>query len=291
MPGGRLQSYRLGDRSELLVGHLLAGVAFTTPVPRQEDIGVDYMCSLITSDDENAGLLKAGPFFFVQSKSSTEAWTFEKPHELEWIKHQENPILLCVADREAGAMDVYSTWNLLCGALNGWKGQKAANCIRLCPGKSDSKWPGVEDREDGSQDILLGKPIIRISHDEIFDKESMKRISGLIDQWISLDRENIVNRQAGMQWVVGPLTYETGKSLSPERGVYFAWNPQDLAKCSVNLNRSATALWRVLRHGGSSQVVTQAPWNAGITPLRELLRWVLTVDPLLRVLLQDLDKN
>jgi hypothetical protein len=119
MPGGRLRSFRLGDRAELLVGHLLAGVAFTTPVPREEDIGVDFICSLIRSDDENAGFLKAGPIFFVQSKSSTEDWVFEKPHELEWIKHQENPILLCVANREAGAMDVYSTWNLLCGVLNG----------------------------------------------------------------------------------------------------------------------------------------------------------------------------
>jgi hypothetical protein len=39
MPGGRARSFRLGDRSELLVEHLLAGVAFTTRVPRQEDIG------------------------------------------------------------------------------------------------------------------------------------------------------------------------------------------------------------------------------------------------------------
>lgn len=69
MPGGRLRPFRLGDRAELLVSHLLAGVAFTTPVPRQEDIGVDFMCSLITSDDEEGNFLRAGPFFFVQAKS------------------------------------------------------------------------------------------------------------------------------------------------------------------------------------------------------------------------------
>ena len=40
MTGGRLGSFRLGDRAELLVEHLLAGVAFTTRVPRQEDIGI-----------------------------------------------------------------------------------------------------------------------------------------------------------------------------------------------------------------------------------------------------------
>jgi hypothetical protein len=34
MSGGRARSFRLGDRSELLVEHLLAGIAFTTRVPR-----------------------------------------------------------------------------------------------------------------------------------------------------------------------------------------------------------------------------------------------------------------
>jgi hypothetical protein len=288
MPGGRLRSFRLGDRAELLVGHLLTGVAFTTPVPRQEDIGVDFMCSLIRSDNENAGFLKGGPIFFVQSKGSTEDWVFEKPHELEWIKNQENPILLCIADREAGAMDVYSTWNLLCGVLNGWKGQKSANCIRLCPGKSGSQWFGVEDREDGSQDILLGKPIIRITHDEIFDEESTKRISKVIGQWISIDRENIVNRQAGLYWVIGPLSYETGNPLGGPHGGFLYWNPNNLEKCHVNLGRSATALWRVLQT--LPEQSAQEPWKTGVRHLKELLRWLGQVDPNLGLFIGNLDE-
>jgi hypothetical protein len=68
MPGARSRSFRLGDRSELLVQHLLTGIAFTTPVPRQEDIGIDFLCSLITGyGGEN--LLKAGPAFSVPEGS------------------------------------------------------------------------------------------------------------------------------------------------------------------------------------------------------------------------------
>src|SRR6267378_2894406 len=100
MSGARLSSFRLGDRSELLVEHLLAGLAFTTRVPRQEDIGIDFLCSLITGYDGEK-LLKAGPFFAVQAKRSAEELGYEKPHELEWITNQENPLLLCVADRGA----------------------------------------------------------------------------------------------------------------------------------------------------------------------------------------------
>ena len=142
MPGARLRSFRLGDRSELLVEHLLAGFAFTTRVPRQEDIGIDFLCSLITGS-EGKELLKAGPFFAVQAKSSAEKLAYKKAHELEWITNQENPLLLCVADRKATAMDVYSTWNLLCGVLGGWKGKMVPKRITLRPGGS-GKWPGVK---------------------------------------------------------------------------------------------------------------------------------------------------
>src|SRR6266566_5366977 len=132
-------SFRLGDRSEFLVEQLLAGVAFTTRVPRQEDIGIDFMCSLITGS-HRASLLKAGPFFSVQSKSSRKALVYEKPHQLDWIRNQQNPLLICVADRRAIAMDVYSTWNLSCAVQSGWKGQEP-KCIRLCPGEVAAEWP------------------------------------------------------------------------------------------------------------------------------------------------------
>ncbi len=114
MPGARLASFRLGDRSELLVELLLSALAFTTRVPRQEDIGVDIFCSLIT---EEGTLLKAGPFFSVQANSSLDPIVYEKDHELTWITTQENPLLICVADRPSLAVEIYSTWNLLCGPL------------------------------------------------------------------------------------------------------------------------------------------------------------------------------
>jgi hypothetical protein len=104
----------LGDRSEQLVETLLSAFAFTTPVPRQEDVGADFFCSLISKEGQ---LLKAGPFFTVQAKSAPEPVIFQKDYELNWVTRQENPLLLCVADRAALAMDVYSTWNLLCGPL------------------------------------------------------------------------------------------------------------------------------------------------------------------------------
>jgi len=62
------------------------------------------------------------------------------------------------------------------------------------------------------------------------------------------------NRRAGLNCVVGPITYETGKGIGSQPGVSFYWHPQNLPECAVNLGRSATALWRVLSHSGISLV-------------------------------------
>src|SRR5688572_17448059 len=83
MPGGRLRSFRLGDRTELMAEFVLNTVAFTTRVPRQEDIGHDFVCTL--SEIKN-GFYWTGPSFTVQVKSNDKPLEFEKPHEIAWIK-------------------------------------------------------------------------------------------------------------------------------------------------------------------------------------------------------------
>jgi len=270
------------------VQHLLTGIAFTTPVPRQEDIGIDFLCSLITGYG-GEHLLTAGPAFSVQAKSSTDPVEYAKPHEIEWIRIQENPLLLCVADRQAGAMDVYSTWNLLCAVENGWRGKAIPTCIRLCPGKSSSwDWRGVEDQDDGSQDVLLGKPIVRITHDQIFDEPSTQQIAGVVGAWIAFDRENMVRCKAGLHWVVGPISYETDKSPPQPFGLMLYWNPQNVQKCAENLALSAVALWRLLQ---IPELAEAPPWMEGTARLRELLPWAAKIAPHIKQFLSGLEET
>jgi hypothetical protein len=277
MPGGRLRTFRLGNRSELLVEQLLAGFAFTTRVPLQEDVGVDFFCSLTRQEGQ---LLKAGPFFAVQAKSSTDGIPYEKPHELEWIKNQENPLLICVADRKALSVDIYSTWNLICGVLNGWRGQKQASRIVLRPGVEHNIWPWVDDKDDGSQEICLGKPIARITDDEIFDDTRMQLLAYTIERWVAIDRMNIVNRYANVNWVLAPRAYETNKSPFPDGGVLYC-HPANLSSYSANLGRAATSLTFLLRNPTAGIDTTQPPWSARLSDLRTLLlsHWDLFDEP------------
>lgn len=277
MSGGRSRPFRLGDRSELLVEQLLAAFAFTTPVPRQEDVGVDFFCSLTHQEGQ---FLKAGPFFAVQAKSSTDPIVYEKPHELEWIKNQENPLLVCVADRKALSMDVYSTWNLLCGVLNGWRGQQQASRIELLPDAVHNVWPWVNDRDDGTQEICLGKPIARVTDADIFEDARMEPISRTLGEWVALDRLNIVNRHANIHWVLAPVAYETNRPPSNPTGVVFYTHPANMNVYSANLGRAATALRFVLRNPQTGIDATQPPWSRRMSALEELLlsHWELLDD-------------
>jgi hypothetical protein len=71
-------------------------------------------------DDGSENLRRAGTFFCVQAKSNTVPLIFKKKHELEWIEGSGEPLLICVADRDNGAMDVYYTWNLFHAIHDNW---------------------------------------------------------------------------------------------------------------------------------------------------------------------------
>jgi len=202
---------------------------------------------------------------------------------LPGLTGQENPLLLCVGNRDALSMDVYSTWNLLCGPL-----YRKPTGIILVPG-STKKWPGVEFNDDGTQEIHLGDPIVRICASESFDDAKLDTISSVINEWVALDRLNIVNNRAGMHWVIGPLSYKTDHPPYEEGtgSVSFYWHPNNLGTCSANLGRVATALQLIYRHLSETDKAKE-PWPDRTAALRDVLRshWELFDEPVKQFLVQ-----
>lgn len=66
MVGRRSSGLHEGDRSEYLATFMLSSVAAVTPIPRQEDYGLDLICSL-TRREANSLFVEQG--FGVQVKS------------------------------------------------------------------------------------------------------------------------------------------------------------------------------------------------------------------------------
>jgi len=242
MPGARPYGFRIGDNAELLSEFVISRIAFTSRVPRTEDVGHDFLCSLA---EREKNLFKAGPFFTVQAKNKKDPIIYQKDYQIQWIKNQENPFFICVADRSSLKVAFYSTWSLLLGILH-----KSARKIVLIPGSENDSYKEPETEPDLSeQRIYLGKPILNISAKDIVDDANVSKFAWILRQWIEIDRENIINRYAGIYWIIGPKEYETNKPIAEpfQQIVAFMWNAKNLEKCKVNFGRSATALRLVIR--------------------------------------------
>jgi len=267
MPGARAYGFRIGDNAELLCEFIISRLAFTSKVPRTEDVGHDFLCSLA---EREANIFKAGPFFTVQAKSNRDPIIYQKEHEIGWIKNQENPFFVCVANRSSLSVEFYTTWNLLIGILH-----QTAQKIVLIPGNEGDTYKAPETESDLSeQRIYLGKPILNISAKELINDENVNKYAAILKRWIEIDRENIVNRYAGMYWIIGPKEYETNAPL-PEQFqpvVVFLWNAKNLEKCKENFGRSATALRVVIRKALGKHGENDPKVKPMIVDLEQVLR-------------------
>lgn len=236
MPGARNRRFRAGDNAELLAEFILSTLAFTYGVPRQEDVGHDFVCSL---SEREGDLVKAGPTFTVQAKKGRGPVIYDKQHEIKWIENQENPMFICAVNAEQLEIELYSTWNMLNGFL-----LKSAPEVQLVPGTPEDGYGEVTWPEEGLMVVPLGKPAIRVSASDVMDAKKVRSLGSALRDWIEMDRQNIVNRSAGMYWVQGPTDYETNAGLPPGTRLRlgFYWNPNNFDKCLFNFGQIASAL-------------------------------------------------
>lgn len=270
MANRRHRDFRLGDRSELLAEFCLNTMAFTTRVPRQEDIGHDLFCVLAEKDGDN---LYAGPFFTVQVKSNRRPLRFREGHERRWINQLENPFFVVVANKKELRIDIYTTWMRLLGTM-----YKGDNTIVLKPGE-----PTAGDHHayhvngltgvarDGSEQVIwLGKPIISGAVSDFMQENKAEDYAKLLKHWILIDNQNIVNAAAGTHIVTGPAIRDTNQEPT---GLGAHWwlltNPKNLNDCQQNLVRTATLLRRTIDH---AQLTDDPQYADKISTLDCLLR-------------------
>jgi hypothetical protein len=115
MSGVRSYSFREGDRSEYLAQFLLSALGLCTPIPRQEDIGFDFACSIA---DQESGLITFGSPYLISIKSISQPFVRVEPNKttikensqqhIAWLFRQGQPIFLGLVDKEAVSLRIYS---------------------------------------------------------------------------------------------------------------------------------------------------------------------------------------
>ena len=128
MPGRQLHDPRLGSSSELLAQFILNRLAFTAKVPREEDVGHDFVCSLAKREGR---FVKAGGSFSVQVKSRKEHIHYNTDAARAWIRSQENPFFICVVNRRKLLFELFSTWNMINAFLH--RGEDVVDDVVLIP--------------------------------------------------------------------------------------------------------------------------------------------------------------
>ena len=113
----RVFSFRQGDRAEYLAQYILSSFAISVPVPRQEDVGTDFHCSLLKREGTN---LRPYLPFNIQIKSYgkevltkgirfgglTDAGNWRK-HEVEQLCQTDTPFIIGIVNAEKQTMPVH----------------------------------------------------------------------------------------------------------------------------------------------------------------------------------------
>lgn len=138
----RIVSYRQGDRAEYLAQYILSAFAISVPVPRQEDVGSDFHCSLLKREQNNlrpylpfniqikshsAKLLKEGVIF----GGITDAGNWRE-HEIEQLCQTDTPFLVGVVSKEDQWIDLFSTITRHFVRIN-WMGKGMPREVALMP--------------------------------------------------------------------------------------------------------------------------------------------------------------
>lgn len=209
MSGVRSYSFREGDRSEYLAQFLLSAAGLCTFIPRQEDIGLDFSCSIA---DQRNGVLTFGYPYLISVKSISHpsieltptdaAIAANDTRHVEWLFRQQLPIFLGVVDKDAVSLRIYSLlplWFLY------YKGGPQIGTLSIKPrlnatevndvgmpiqGAALQNWPG-----HFHYDVDVGHPVVVLDLAVIKDADSLAEAKRLLRMAVSFGQKNLLHYQ------------------------------------------------------------------------------------------------
>ena len=230
----RVFSYRQGDRAEYLAQYILSAFAISVPVPRQEDVGNDFHCSLLRREgpslypylpfniqikSHNDDLVKKGiSFGGVTASAKNPKW---RKHEIEQLREMQTPFLIGAVNKDEQWMDIFGTVPRYFVSLNWHQLPQWPREVIFVPysptgeghlGAGEiTKLDPLPDMPDVLLTIPLGRPIVRISISDSEDQGKCEEIKALLEPYLLLDQQNAVLNRLGVHYLEWPLIMRTGQ--------------------------------------------------------------------------------
>lgn len=218
-----LSNTRFGTRGEYLAHYLLSGTGTVIQVPRQEDTGIDFHCTI----GEIFGYAeKFHEHFYIQLKSSSDVLVYGniekkrenfkwKNYELDWLFNLQNPFFIGICNSNSQTLELYSTSFI----WHPYYTQKKICQIKLLPNEPSAQgqeiharhhitcdnWQPEFDCENKGIEVPLGPPIITITMDDLKrDTTTLESKRVLLKKVVQDERINIFFRQLKTPYFTWP---------------------------------------------------------------------------------------
>lgn len=204
-------NFHEAGRSEYLAHYVFSSFGTSVPVPRQEDTGLDLLCSLCERDGQRIWPIAS---YSVQVKSDDKPWIFAATKSIKWVIEHPLPIFFCVVDKKSATLRIYHTSPRFHLWVEGSHFDRVE--MTLGDGTKGFGHPWGETLENEETPVIpsdckysLSAPIAKFSINEILDTDFHIKIKKILYKWVESDRRNIFRIQAGTRSFETFSKYET----------------------------------------------------------------------------------
>jgi hypothetical protein len=211
---------RGGTQSEILAQALFAMIGTAVLVPRQDDYGVDLLCTLLSEREGQRSWPIA--YYAVQVKSDADPWVFPSRRSVEWVVSYPAALLLCVVNKAERIISIYHTLARFAAAT----ARELPETLAMRPEGRGDDFTGAYGYNPETDEYLLGPPIVQLTVAELVDQDSIQRMRAVLQAWLELDYRNAVKYLIGLRTVEFPLTYRTGEVPVVDTTIELTWAPE-----------------------------------------------------------------
>ena len=238
MPGPLLANPRSGNRAEYFAQYVLSALGVSSPVPRQEDIGIDFHCALAYKAGRllffehtfgvQVGAIGSKEFGYGVARKS-KSWKFN-PYETTWLFSQSLPLFVATVDQKSLTFRLYSTSPMW---ITKYLVGEPAEII-LAPDECHNPETDVLQEKllpEGFGDrhtyrIPLFRPVVELCL-TTFTEEDIEPARGALRKAIDTERKNLRYRDFGLhfvEWLLDIVPNDPRPTY--DVGHYYAWNTQ-----------------------------------------------------------------
>lgn len=246
MVGKRDANFRKGDLAEGIGRELLRRFSAVVPVPREEDFGIDAICTLLRA--EGPRTLYAENSFGVQFKSVSDRVVEYRGEAARWLRRLDIPLLIGSVDLAQSALTLYATENAHARYLHENVQQDILLCLdggRVDPDPLRANGYDLGWHDDGTARIWMGTPVLEWTAGEAATPEFPLEAYRRLKPWLDFSAESRRLRSFGVYREVSVDGSQPPRTMSWSTASEYG----DLDKLLDAVNPLLNRLSALLGHG------------------------------------------